>query len=229
VAKCLKLAGVRGTDASVVEEIRALGVEHPLLDEGLAELAFVLDALADLPRGSIVADLSIARGLDYYTGTVYEAKFVEFPDYGSICSGGRYENLAGTFIRRNLPGVGISIGLTRIFAKLVAEGRLSIGPKCPTQVLVAVPEATSFAVAQRTGAILRARGIRTEVYHQPDKLQKQLRYALRKGIGHVWFPGADPGAGVGDGGAHEVKDLGSAEQVAADPYTWLPPEPLPGW
>ncbi|MET7301886.1 hypothetical protein [Embleya sp. NPDC005575] len=172
------------------------------------------------------------RGLDYYTSTVYEAKFVEFPGYGSICSGGRYENLAGSFIRRSLPGVGISIGLTRIFAKLVAEGRLPIGPKCPTQVLVAVPEAASFPLAQRTGAILRARGIRTEVYHQPDKLQKQLRYALRKGIGHVWFPAADPGGGDGGHGWHEVKDLASAEQVAADPHTWLPSEPpgaLPGW
>lgn len=226
VANCLKLTGIRGTDSSVVAEIRALGVANELLDEGLAELAFVLDALADLPSGSIVADLSIARGLDYYTGTVYEAKFVEFPDYGSICSGGRYENLAGSFIRRDLPGVGISIGLTRIFAKLLAEGRLPIGPKCPTQVLVAVPDAESFAVAVRTAAALRARGIRTEVYHQPDKLQKQLRYALRKGIAHVWFP---PVGDAGDEPAvHQVKDLVSTEQTVADPQTWLPSGPAVG-
>ncbi|MFJ8739428.1 histidine--tRNA ligase [Embleya sp. NPDC127516] len=227
VANCLKLAGIRGTDASVVTEVRALGVEHSLLDEGLTELAFVLDALADLSPGSVVADLSIARGLDYYTGTVYEAKFVEFPDYGSICSGGRYDNLAGSFIRRALPGVGISIGLTRIFAKLVAEGRLPIGPKCPTQVLVAVLDAESFALSVRTAATLRARGIRTEVYHQPDKLQKQLRYALRKGIAYVWFPWAEANAGAGAdrGETHRVKELASGEQVVADPRGWLPVEP----
>ncbi|MYW01906.1 histidine--tRNA ligase [Streptomyces sp. SID3343] len=216
VASCLKLAGIRGEDSSVVEEIRGLGVHSDLLAEGLSELAFVLDALADLPRGSVIADLSVARGLDYYTGTVYEGRFVEFPDFGSICSGGRYENLAGAFIRRALPGVGISIGLTRIFAKLAAEGRLPIGPKSPTQVLVAAPTTESFAAAVRTAARLRGRGIRTEVYHQPDKLQKQLRYALRKGIPYVWFPPTEEGAG------HEVKALDSAEQVAADPESWAP-------
>jgi histidyl-tRNA synthetase len=221
VASCLKLAGIRGEDASVVGEIRALGVANDLLAEGLAELAFVLDALADLPRGSVVADLSIARGLDYYTGTVYEGKFVEFPDFGSICSGGRYENLAGAFIRRKLPGVGISIGLTRIFAKLAAEGRLPVGPKSPTQVLVAVSGAESFAAAVRTAATLRGRGIRTEVYHQPDKLQKQLRYALRKGIPYVWFPP------TGQGATHEVKDLRTADQVAADPAGWVPAARIP--
>ncbi|MFI6977113.1 His/Gly/Thr/Pro-type tRNA ligase C-terminal domain-containing protein [Embleya sp. NPDC050154] len=123
--------------------------------------------------------------------------------------------------------MGISIGLTRIFAKLVAEGRLPIGPKCPTQVLVAVLDAESFALSVRTAATLRARGIRTEVYHQPDKLQKQLRYALRKGIAYVWFPGAEANAGAGAdrGETHRVKELASGEQVVADPRGWLPVEP----
>ena len=120
--------------------------------EGLDELAFVLTSLADLPTGTIVADLSIARGLDYYTGSVYEGKFARWPNFGSICSGGRYENLASSFIRRNLPGIGMSIGVTRIFAKLVAEGLIQTGPKSPTHVLVVIPSAERRFEAVATAA-----------------------------------------------------------------------------
>ncbi|RCV52160.1 histidine--tRNA ligase [Marinitenerispora sediminis] len=211
---CLDLAHIRGTDTSVVDEIARLGVHSELLTEGLDELGFVLDSLADLPSGSVVADLSVARGLDYYTGTVYEAAFRDDPGYGSICAGGRYENLAGQFIRRSLPGVGISIGLTRIFAKLVAEGRIATGRQCPTDVLVVVPSGERRGEALRTAARLREAGHNTEVYHQADKVGKQIRYASRKGIPFVWFPPFE------DGRPHEVKDLASGEQTAADPATW---------
>ncbi|KOX22130.1 histidine--tRNA ligase [Nocardiopsis sp. NRRL B-16309] len=209
---CLALARIRGADAA--ERVAALGVTSPLLTEGLDELTFVLDELADLPEGSVVADLSIARGLDYYTGTVYEASFDDDPGYGSICAGGRYENLAGQFIRRRLPGVGISIGLTRIFAKLVAEGRIEEGRACPTDVMVVVPGAERRADALRTGALLRERGFNTEVFHSTAKVGKQIQYAAKKGIPFVWFPPFE------DGGEHEVKDMGSGEQASADPATW---------
>jgi len=213
---CLDLAAIKGSDRTVVDRVEALGVKSDLLTEGLGELAFVLESLADLPDGTIVADLSIARGLDYYTGTVYEGKFVDWPNYGSICSGGRYENLAGSFVRRSLPGIGMSIGLTRIFAKLVAEGSLATGPKSPTTVLMIVPSAERAAAAHTTAATLRRRGINTEVYHQADKLNRQLRYASRKGIPYVWFPPFDA-----DGG-HEVKDMVSGDQHGADPAEWVP-------
>jgi len=214
VTACLDLARVRSTDASVTDEIAALGVKSDLLTEGLDELAFVLNELRDLPTGTIVADLSIARGLDYYTGTVYEGKFTDWPGYGSICSGGRYENLAGSFIRRSLPGIGMSIGLTRIFAKLVAEGLLETGPKCPTDVLVVVPSDERRPLATAVAAQLRDRGYNVEVYHQSDKVAKQLRYASRKNIPFVWFPPFE------DGRPHEVKDLASGEQAPAEPDTW---------
>ncbi|MFC7612856.1 histidine--tRNA ligase [Actinokineospora soli] len=188
VTAVLDLAQIKGTDASVVDEIGKLGVGSDLLTEGLDELGFVLESLSDLPTGSIVADLSIARGLDYYTGTVYEGKFLDWPGYGSICSGGRYANLAGSFIRRNLPGIGLSIGLTRIFAKLLAEGLVETGPKSPTRVLVALPSAERRADALATAALLRSRGVNTEVYHQASNLKKQLKYAAQKGIPYVWFP-----------------------------------------
>jgi histidyl-tRNA synthetase len=179
-------------------------------------LGFVLDSLAGLPAGTVVADLSVARGLDYYTGTVYEGKFVDWPNYGSICSGGRYENLAGTFVRRSLPGVGLSIGLTRIFAKLVTEGLIATGPKSPTTVLVVVPSPEREPVARQTAAALRQRGIATEVYHEAGKVKSQMRYAARKGIPFVWFPPFDPD------GTHEVKDMTTGDQHGADPADWSP-------
>jgi histidyl-tRNA synthetase len=213
-AACLDLASIRGTDASVIDDVTGRGVQSELLTEGLSELAFVLDSLSDLPAGSVVADLSIARGLDYYTGTVYEGKFAAWPDYGSICSGGRYGDLAGSYIRRNLPGIGLSIGLTRIFAKLLAEGLLDTGPKCPTDVLVAIPSDERRPQAAAIAAQLRKRGLNTELYHQPDKVGKQVRYAARKGIPFVWFPPFE------DGRPHEVKDMATGGQAAADPDTW---------
>jgi len=214
--RCLALASIRTTDLSFVERVRALGVESDLLNKGLEELAFVMDALHTLPKGTLLADLSIARGFDYYTGTVYEGKLLEFPTFPSICSGGRYDNLAGAFINRKLPGVGMSLGLTRIFAKLVAEKRLRVGPKCPTQVLVIFPRAERREETARTANLLRERGLNVEMYHSPGKIAQQMRYASRKGIPYVWFPPFD------DGGRHEVKDLASEKQEIADPATWSP-------
>ncbi len=219
VGACLDLARIRGHDPSVVDDVTSLGITSPLLAEGLDELGFVLGSLTDLPRGSIIADLSIARGLDYYTGTVYEGKFTDWPTYGSICSGGRYANLAGSFIRRDLPGIGLSIGLTRIFAKLVAEGLIDARAKSPTHVLVAVPSDERRPLAAATAAGLRSRGINTELYHQADKVGKQVRYASRKGIPFVWFPPFT------DGSPHEVKDLLTGVQTIADPSTWGPRSP----
>jgi histidyl-tRNA synthetase len=213
----LALAAVRaGDSAAVIEAVDRLGVKSDLLATGLDELTFVLDELADLPAGSVVADLSIARGLDYYTGTVYEAKFVDWPGFGSICSGGRYDDLAGSYIRRNLPGVGISIGLTRIFAKLVAEGLITPGPASPAEVLVVIPSDERRRAAVATAGRLRARGLKVETYHRADKVGKQIGYANRKGIGAVWFPPRE------DGKPHEVKNLTTGDQAEADPDTWTP-------
>ncbi|WP_158846583.1 histidine--tRNA ligase [Saccharothrix deserti] len=207
VEAVLELARLRGG----VEAVRKLGITSGLLEEGLEELDFVLRELSDLPE--VVADFSIARGLDYYTGTVYEGNFVDWPEYGAICSGGRYENLAGSFIRRSLPGVGMSIGLTRIFAKVLSAGLLDTGPSTPTDVLVVLPK-DGRQRATGTAKALRERGFNVELYHQEDKLAKQVRYASRKGIPFVWFPPFE------DGRPHEVKDLATGVQTTADPETW---------
>jgi histidyl-tRNA synthetase len=212
----LALAGVRASGGEVGDAVSRLGVKSDLLAEGLDELTFVLDELSDLPVGVVVADLSIARGLDYYTGTVYEAKVASWPGFGSICSGGRYDDLAGSYIRRNLPGVGISIGFTRVFAKMLAEGLVVPGAASPAALLVAVPSEARRRDAATTAASLRRRGFNVETYHQPDKIGKQIRYASRKQISYVWFPPFD------DGKPHEVKNLATGEQIVADPDTWAP-------
>jgi histidyl-tRNA synthetase len=123
----------------VIDDITRLGSKSDLLAEGLDELAFVLDSLSDLPTGSIVVNLIHRPRPGLLHRHRVRGEIRDWPHYGSVCSGDRYENLAASFIRRSLPDVGLSIGLTRIFAKLVAEGLLPTGPRCPIDVLVVIP------------------------------------------------------------------------------------------
>ena len=208
--KCLALAEICTPDDSFVERVRALGVEHPLLDEGLEALAGVVRAAQASVPGRIVADLKIARGLDYYTGTVYETELEGYRKLGSICSGGRYDSLASDG-RTTYPGVGISVGVTRILAVLIGRGRLAASRSVPTCVLVAVDDEESRGEAMGVAARLRARGIPTEVAPKADRFGKQIRYADRRGIPFVWFSSG------------EVKDIRSGDQSPADPDAWLPP------
>ena len=217
-ASCLKLATIKTSDLSFERDVRALGVSNPLLDQGISELKEVMASILASPTANCksYADLSIARGLDYYTGTVYEVKFSEWPDYPTICGGGRYENLAGSFINQKLPGVGVSIGLTRIFTKLVKEKRITVGPKSPTEVLVAYLPGNTKSVVLEAGNRLRNRGLSVEAYHESAKLDKQLRYASKKGVSYVWFVGGEAND------VHEVKDMETGIQIKADPDVWIP-------
>jgi histidyl-tRNA synthetase len=181
--------------------------------EGLEELCSVLDQLSHLPKGSVVADLSIVRGLDYYTGTVYETVFTDDPGYGSICSGGRYDDLAGSYINKHLPGVGISIGFTRLFDRLRNKGKLPVGRASPADILVVMPAEERRAEVMATAQTLRRNGHKVEMFHG-GKLKRQLAYAEKKGIPFVWFPPFE------DGKPHEVKNMQSGEQNVADPATW---------
>ncbi|HVE98082.1 MAG TPA: histidine--tRNA ligase [Mycobacteriales bacterium] len=212
---CLQLAGIRGTDASVVDAVHALGVRHELLDRGLAELAQLMAAAAEHAPGLLVADLRIARGLDYYTGTVYETQLVGHEDLGSVCSGGRYDALA-TDGTTTYPGVGVSVGVTRLLSRLLGRGLVEPSRSVPTCVLVALPDEPARAECVRIAAALRARGIATEVAPDAAKYGKQIRYAERRGIPFVWFPGS------GDT-EQQVKDIRSGDQVSADPASWSPP------
>lgn len=209
---CLRLASIQTSDVSFVEQVRRLGVSDPLLEEGLDELARVVSGACAHRPGSVVADLRIARGLDYYTGTVYETSLEGFAGLGSISSGGRYDALASDG-KITYPGVGISLGVTRLVSVLLGKGLLSATRSVPSAVLIAVLDEPSRPASEAVAAALRGRGIPCEVAARPDKLGKQIRFAERRGIPFVWFP--DTGS---------VKDIRSGEQVEADASDWRPPD-----
>ena len=214
--QCLALAAIRTEDLGFVQQVRALGVEHPTLDEGLDALARVITAGMENAPGALVADLKIARGLDYYTGTVYETQLEGHESWGSFCSGGRYDALASDG-RTTYPGVGISIGVSRLLGLLIGKGLLAASRSTPACVLVAVNDEEGRPTSTRVATALRSRGIACEVAPKPARFGKQIRYAERRGIPYVWFPGAS------ESGDDQVKDIRSGEQVDAAAASWQPP------
>ncbi len=211
---CLALAEVETADTSFVAAVRALGVTDELLDEGLAELVALIETAQEYRPGRVVACLKIARGLDYYTGMVYESRMAGFERSGSVCSGGRYDNLASSGAD-TYPGVGISVGVSRLLGLLFGADALTASRSVPTCVLVALVDEAGRPAANRIAAQLRARGIATEVSPTAAKYGRQIRFAERRGIPYVWFPGVT--------GGDEVKDIRSGDQVGADPASWEPP------
>lgn len=208
--KCLQLASIVSSDTSFVERVRALDISHPLLDEGLDELAAVVSQAGAIGQVTVTADLRIARGLDYYTGTVFETRMTGYEQLGSVCSGGRYEKLASTG-KRTYPGVGISLGVSRLLAPLLADG-LTTSRSVPSVALIALDNEESRPEANAVAQQLRQRGIAVEVAVSAAKFGKQIRYAERRGIPFVWFPSTS-----------EVKDIRTGDQEAQDPNTWAPP------
>lgn len=210
IDKVLSLVSIKGK----AEDIRAIIPANDTMKAGIEELAFVLDNLKHLPDHAVVGDLSIVRGLDYYTGTVYETQLLDVPEFtGSVCSGGRYDDLAGNYINKHLPGVGISIGFSRLFDVMLQmrPDLLGIGPKSPAHVMMVMPSEDERAHANATARTLREKGYNVEMYHAARKIPDQLKYASKKLIPYVWFPFKD---------GHQVKNMESGEQVPADPKTW---------
>jgi histidyl-tRNA synthetase len=213
---CLALARISSPDTGFVEQVRALGVQHELLDEGLAELAAVIEGCLPLVTDhvDIVAELKIARGLDYYTGTVFETRLSGYESLGSICSGGRYDALA-TDGRTTYPGVGISLGVSRVLVPLLGQGVVNADRTVPSAVLVAVVDEETRAVSDGLAEQLRHNGVPSEVAPTAQKFGKQIRHAERRGIPYVLFPGAD--------GSAEIRDIRSGDQNPVDVSTWTPP------
>ena len=218
-AACVALAGISGSDARVAEQVVRLAKQHgahsDLLDSGLAELVALVEEAAAVAPGVLVADLRIARGLDYYTGSVYETVLAGHEALGSICSGGRYDELASDGAN-TFPGVGLSIGVSRLVSRLLGEHLVGASRSVPSAVLVAVTSEQTRIASVRAAAALRARGIPVEVAPSAAKFGKQIRHADRRGIPFVWFPGVD-------GASDEVKDIRSGEQATADASAWEPP------
>lgn len=219
IASILELVVMNGPASIMAEKLKSVPALNETMQTGLSELSFVLENLKHLPEHAVIGDLSIVRGLDYYTGTVYETQLLDIPEFtGSVCSGGRYDDLAGSYINKHLPGVGISIGFTRLFEVLHHYGHIKTGAKCPTDILVVMPSDELRHLSAATAQALRQRGYNVEMYHTGQKVKKQMEYASRKGIPFVWFPPFE------DGQPHEVKNMTTQEQQIADPQNWLLPE-----
>ena len=208
----LKFIAIRGTNGEVLSSLHGYCGRNETFDQGLSELETVTKYLAafGVPEENFAVDLTIARGLDYYTGTVYETTLLDHPEIGSVCSGGRYDNLAGYYTDRQLPGVGISIGLTRLFYVLSEQNMLSeTCNTAPADVLV-LPMTDDLTPAIELATELRQTGIRTQLYTEAKKFKAKIQYADKLSIPYVIFLGEDEIAA----GTLSVKDLKAGEQVS---------------
>ena len=206
----LKFAEIEGTPQEILSQVETLlaGNERGQLGiEKLREL-FQVCQVAGIAEDRIALDVSIARGLDYYTGTIYETFLTDLPGIGSVCSGGRYDNLAGLFTKQKLPGVGASLGLDRLLAAMEELGLVK-SASTPAQVLVAMFNQDRIGEYLSIGRNLRAAGIATEVYPQAKKIQNQFKYANRKGFRVIVLAGSDEF----EKGVWTVKDLESGNQA----------------
>ena len=207
----LSFIAIRGTSEEVLQALEQYRGKNELFDTGLDELTTVVKCVADfgVPAQNFTVDLTIARGLDYYTGTVYETALLDHPEIGSVCSGGRYDNLAEYYTDKQLPGVGISIGLTRLFYVLGEQGMLNAAlPTAPADVLV-LPMTDDLSPAINLTARLQEAGIRTQLYAEQKKFKAKMNYANKLGIPYVAFLGEDEIAQ----GKVSLKNMESGEQT----------------
>ena len=211
----LKFIAITGTNAEVIAALEGYQGRDEMFDMGLSELKAVTANLAafGVPEVNFAVDLTIARGLDYYTGTVYETTLLDHPEIGSVCSGGRYDNLAGYYIEKQLPGVGISIGLTRLFYVLDEQGLLNPElPSAPADALV-LPMTADVAPAIAVAEAIRSEGLRVQLYAEQKKFKQKMAYANKLEVPFAILLGEDEIAE----GKCSVKNMVSGEQVKLTP------------
>ena len=207
----LAFIAISGGNDQVLSALEGYRGRNEVFDEGLDQLNTVVKYLSafGVPAENFAVDLTIARGLDYYTGTVYETTLLDHPEIGSVCSGGRYDNLAEYYTDKQLPGVGISIGLTRLFYVLGEQGMLNPDlPTAPADVLI-LPMTEDLSPAISLATALRAAGVRTQLYTEQKKFKAKMNYADKIGVPYVLFLGDDEIAGNVVG----CKDMASGEQT----------------
>ena len=214
VLKVLDVLCFKGSNEETFEMLDKYQGQSEKFDHGLNELKNVIHYVCKfgVPEGYYRIDLTIARGLDYYTGTVYETTFNRHPEIGSICSGGRYDNLASYYTKQQLPGVGMSIGLTRLFFILCDKEYLNKSVNYPTDVLI-VPMTDDMGYAVEASAGLRTAGISTQIFVEKKKTKAKLDYANKLSIPFVIFIGEDEV----NAGQLTLKDMRTGEQMTADP------------
>ena len=211
----LKFIAITGTNDEVLSALEGYAGRNELFDQGLVELKAVCCNLAafGVPEANFAVDLTIARGLDYYTGTVYETTLLDHPEIGSVCSGGRYDNLAGYYIDKQLPGVGISIGLTRLFYVLDEQGLLNPQlPSAPADALV-LPMTAEPGPAIALAEALRSSGLRVQLYSEQKKFKQKMAYADKLAVPFAVLLGEDEIAE----GLCSVKNMVTGEQVKLSP------------
>ena len=207
----LKFIAIQGDNDQVLTALEGYRGRHELFDQGLDELTCVVKYLSafGVPQTHFAVDLTIARGLDYYTGTVYETTMLDHPEIGSICSGGRYDNLAEYYTDKQLPGVGISIGLTRLFFVLEDQGYLNDGLNTAPADVLLLPMTEDLSPAIALATQLREAGIRAQIHGEQKKFKQKISYADKLHIPYVIFLGEDEI----QSGVAAVKDLATGEQV----------------
>ena len=211
----LRFIAITGSNAQVLSALEGYAGRNEMFDQGLRELKAVTVNLAafGVPEANFAVDLTIARGLDYYTGTVYETTLLDHPEIGSVCSGGRYDNLAGYYIDKALPGVGISIGLTRLFYVLDEQGLLNPAlPSAPADALV-LPMTDSPAAAIALAETIRSADLRVQLYGEQKKFKQKMAYANKLEVPFVVLLGEDEIAE----GVCSVKNMATGEQVKLSP------------
>ena len=211
----LKFISIRGTNAEVLAALEGYAGRNEIFDNGLQELTAVVGNLGafGVPESNFAVDLTIARGLDYYTGTVYETTLLDHPEIGSVCSGGRYDDLAGYYTDKQLPGVGISIGLTRLFYVLDEQGLLNPElPSAPADALV-LPMTQDTAAAVAVAEALRSEGVRVQLYGEQKKFKQKMSYADKLGVPYAVLLGEDEI----NAGKCSVKNMRTGEQITVTP------------
>jgi histidyl-tRNA synthetase len=213
-AEILKFIAITGDNAQVITALEGYAGRNEVFDEGLEQLKTVVKYLSSfgVPEENFAVDLTIARGLDYYTGTVYETTLLDHPEIGSVCSGGRYDNLAGYYIEKQLPGVGISIGLTRLFYVLDEQGLLNPElPSAPADALVLPMGDIAPAIA--LAETLRSSGLRVQLYCEQKKFKQKMAYADKLKVPFAVLLGEDEIAE----GKCSVKNMKTGEQLKLTP------------
>ena len=211
----LKFIAIQGTNAEVIAALEGYVGRNEVFDLGVSELKAVCQNLSafGVPEANFAVDLTIARGLDYYTGTVYETTLLDHPEIGSVCSGGRYDNLAGYYIDKPLPGVGISIGLTRLFYVLDEQGLINPDlPTAPCDALV-LPMTADPAPAIALAQSLRGAGLRVQLYGEQKKFKQKMAYADKIGVKFAVLLGEDEI----NAGKCSVKNMVTGEQITVTP------------
>ena len=206
----MKFLDNSGSIADILEGLKAYDIPNDKFKEGLAELEAVCENIKALGVSEeyFTVNLKIARGLDYYTGTVYETMLCDYPQLGSICSGGRYDELASNYTKQSLPGVGISIGLSRLFYQLNEVGAIQYDNRCtPTEILF-IPMSDTVQYTLEKATEFRKAGYAVEVYMNDGKMAKKLTYANKLGIPYVAIIGGDEMTQ----GVFKIKDMESGQQ-----------------